>query len=287
MADSRLTRRTFLRKSLFAAGALPMLLGAGGLYGVFGERYWIQIQKIKLAPGRLPAAFHGMRVVQFSDTHLGKYYSVNRLAHMAELVQRQKPDLICFTGDLFDSQYGRVNPGIIPILSRLKAELGKFAVLGNHDMRLGADSVRDVLEKADFTVLVNGNRPVGKGGERFRVAGVDEMIYGQPDLKKALIGAKQEEFVLLLCHEPDFADTAMKFSVDLQLSGHSHGGQIRIPGIGSLFTPELGQKYSIGLYSFEEKGFHVYTNRGIGTTLFPIRLHCRPEITVFEWGEVR
>ncbi|WP_309492629.1 metallophosphoesterase [Paenibacillus anseongensis] len=281
MTNKRMNRRAFLKYSMSAVGSLAALAGVSGLYSIFGERYWIQLKTVPLAYRRYPAAFAGMRIVQFSDTHLGKYYSLDQLARVVKLVQRQKPDLICFTGDLFDSNYGQISDDVIPILSQLQAKLGKYAVLGNHDMRLDPGRVRDVLEQSGFTVLVNANKSIVRGNSRLWIAGIDEMFHGKPDLPLALKGTKEDEFVLLLAHEPDFADTALKFPVDLQLSGHSHGGQIRIPFYGSLFTPDLGQKYEVGLYTFEKSEFHVYTNRGIGTTLFPIRFNCRPEITVF------
>lgn len=281
MDNNRLNRRAFLKKSLFAVKSLAILTGASGLYGVFGERLWIQTKMVRLSFNRFPASFSDIRIVQFSDTHIGKFFSIERLARVVELLQQQNPDVVCFTGDLFDSEYGKVSDEVIPVLSRLQAGLGKFAVLGNHDMRLSSERVRDVLERSGFTVLVNENRSIERGNGRIRVAGLDEIFYGKPNLKLALKGAGQDEFVLLLAHEPDFADTSLKYPIDLQLSGHSHGGQIRIPLYGSLFTPDYGKKYSIGLYSFKGSEFHVYTNRGIGTTLLPIRFNCRPEITVF------
>lgn len=281
MNNKRLNRRTFLKKSLLAVESLAILTGVSGLYGIFGERYWIQSTMVRLSYRRYPASFEGVRIVQFSDTHIGKYYSLEQMGKVVDLLQRQEPDVICFTGDLFDSKFGKVSDDVIPILSRLQAGMGKFAVLGNHDMRLDSNRVRDVLERSGFTVLVNESRSIERGNGRIRVVGVDEMFHGKPDLKLALQGVRQDDFVLLLAHEPDFADTSLNYRVDLQLSGHSHGGQIRIPLYGSIFTPDLGQKYPIGLYAFEGSEFHVYTNRGIGTTLLPIRFNCRPEVTVF------
>lgn len=281
MDNKRFNRRKFLKNYLFAVGSLAVLSGAVGLYGVFKERYWIQTKAVRLSFYRFPKSFSNIRIVQFSDTHIGKYYSLEQMAYVVELLQRQKPDIICFTGDLFDSKYGEVSDEIIPLLSRLRAGLGKFAVLGNHDMRLNAERVRDVLERSGFTVLVNESRSIERGNGRLWVVGIDEMFYGKPNMQLALQDVDQDEFVLLLMHEPDFADTSLKYPVDFQLSGHSHGGQIRIPLVGSLFTPDGGQKYSIGLYSFQGSEFHVYTNRGIGTTMFPIRFNCRPEITLF------
>ncbi|MDR6878631.1 metallophosphoesterase [Bacillus sp. 3255] len=282
MNDKPFSRRQFLQYGLKTVGSLGIMAGIGGLYGICGERYWIQLQTVRLAYRRYPAALGGVRIVQFSDTHLGSYYSLGQMERVAGLIQKQKPDIICFTGDLFDSNHGEVNEDVIPILSRLQAGLGKYAVLGNHDMRLSPGKVKDVLERSGFTVLVNGNRTIERGNGRMHVVGIDEIFHGKPDLRLALQGVHKDEFVLLLAHEPDFADMASAYPVDLQLSGHSHGGQIRIPLYGSLFTPDLGQKYPMGLYAFDNREFYVYTNRGLGTTLFPIRFNCRPEITVFE-----
>lgn len=129
MTNKRMNRRTFLKHSMSAVGSLAMLAGASGVYGVFGERYWIQLKTVRLAYSKYPAAFAGMRIVQFSDTHLGKYYSLDQLARVVKLVQRQKPDMICFTGDLFDSNYGELSDDVIPILSRLQAKWGNMRFL--------------------------------------------------------------------------------------------------------------------------------------------------------------
>ncbi|KRE97094.1 hypothetical protein ASG89_30020 [Paenibacillus sp. Soil766] len=281
MNDTPLSRRSFLKHSLLAVGSLGILAGVSGAYGIFGEPNWIQTTTVKLSYKRYPASFTGMRIVQFSDTHISKYYGISHLTRLVKLLQQQEPDILVFTGDLFDSRQGQISDDVIPVLSQLQAAYGKFAVLGNHDLRMDAERITEVLEKSGFKVLVNESQRISRGDESIRIVGVDEMFHGNPNLPLALQGIDREEFVLLLAHEPDFADLASKYPIDLQLSGHSHGGQIRIPWYGSVFTPDLGQKYSMGLYNFDDSEFHVYTNRGIGTTLLPIRFNCRPEITVF------
>ncbi|NOU65203.1 twin-arginine translocation signal domain-containing protein [Paenibacillus sp. LMG 31461] len=281
MDDTPLSRRSFLKHSLLAVGSLGILAGMSGAYGIFGEPNWIQTTTVKLSYKRYPASFAGMRIVQFSDTHISKYYGLAHLTRLVQLLQRQEPDILVFTGDLFDSRQGEISDDVIPVLSQLHAAYGKFAVLGNHDLRMDAARITEVLEQSGFKVLVNESQRISRGDESIHIVGVDEMFHGNPNLPLALKGIDQDEFVLLLAHEPDFADLASSYPVDLQLSGHSHGGQIRIPFYGSVFTPDLGQKYSIGLYNFDGTEFHVYTNRGIGTTLLPIRFNCRPEITVF------
>lgn len=117
------------------------------------------------------------------------------------------------------------------------------------------------------------------GGQKLWLAGVDDVYEGAPDLKKTLSNIPDEDCVILLCHEPDYADTVREYSVDLQLSGHSHGGQIRLPLIGPPYLPELGRKYPIGMYNFGH--LTLYTNVGIGTIRIPARWNCPPEITLF------
>jgi uncharacterized protein len=250
-------------------------------YSFFGERYWNQTKQVSLSFPKLPKAFAGMRMVQFSDVHLGKYYSNVRLENLVTEIMELKPDLICFTGDLFDTHDGDPNDEIIPILAKLNAPFGKFAVLGNHDHALGKSRITDILHNSGFHVLDNEQSIVEKQGEQIRIAGVDDMFMGKPNLRAALQMDFTQPFTLLLSHAPDYADQASHFPVDLQISGHSHGGQVRLPFIGALTTPKFGRKYVQGLHKVKGSQLLVYTNRGIGTTNLPIRFLCRPEITVF------
>jgi predicted MPP superfamily phosphohydrolase len=250
-------------------------------YSIFGERYWIQTKQVSLSFPKLPEAFAGMRMVQFSDVHLGKYYSKSRLENLVTEIMKLKPDLICFTGDLFDTHDGEPNDEIIPVLAKLNAPFGKFAVLGNHDHALGKARIANILGNSGFRVLDNEQSIVEKQGEHIRIVGVDDMFVGKPNLRTALQEDLAQPFTLLLSHAPDFADQASYFPVNLQISGHSHGGQVRLPLIGALTTPKFGRKYVQGLHKVKGSQLLVYTNRGIGTTNLPIRLFCRPEVTVF------
>jgi predicted MPP superfamily phosphohydrolase len=220
-------------------------------------------------------------LIQFSDVHLGRYFSLKRLEEITSKIEHLQPDILCFTGDLFDAMNGYPNDKIIPILSKLKAPYGKFAVLGNHDYRSGKKTVTNLLESCGFRVLINERDLVKRAGKHIQMVGVDEILHGQPDLSAALGDNPEQLFTILLAHEPDYADHASGFPIDLQISGHSHGGQIRLPILGALFTPEYGQKYVQGLYKVKDSSLLVYTNRGIGTTQLPFRLFCRPELTVF------
>lgn len=249
-------------------------------YSNQGERFWYKVNQIPISFDRLPQAFHGLRLVQFSDVHLGHYFDERHLLKVVEIIQSLQPDMICFTGDLVE-QDGSVLQASIPVLSMLKAPLGKWAVPGNHDYRGNIHQVLDGLEKADFEVLINRNKRITKEHQSIWIAGVDDSLNGNPNMKEAIRGILESEFKILLSHTPDYADMAKQYSVDLQLSGHSHGGQIRIPFYGSVITPIGAKKYIDGLYRLEDSHSLLYVNRGIGTTVMPLRFACRPEITLF------
>jgi uncharacterized protein len=274
----KMTRRSFMLKG---AAASLAAIGLTTGYSFFVERYWFQIKEVTLTLTRLPMEFAGLRLIQFSDVHLGRYFSLKRLEEITRKIELLQPDILCFTGDLFDAMNGNPSDKIIPILSKLKAPYGKFAVLGNHDHRSGSKTVTELLESCGFRVLINERDLVKRAGQHIQIVGVDEILYGRPDLSAALGDNAEQPFTLLLAHEPDYADYASGFPIDLQISGHSHGGQIRLPILGALFTPKYGQKYVQGLYKVKDSQLLVYTNRGIGTTQLPFRLFCRPELTVF------
>jgi predicted MPP superfamily phosphohydrolase len=278
MEPERITRRKFMLKGIgFFAAMIALTVG----YSIFGERYWYQTKQVSLNFPQLPKPFAGMRMVQFSDVHLGKYFENDRLENLITDIMKLKPDLICFTGDLFDTHDGVPNDDVIPILAKLDAPYGKFAVLGNHDHVSGVSEITNILSQSGFRVLNNEQSIVERQGEHIRLAGVDDMLMGKPNLHTALQNDLDQPFTLLLSHAPDYADQASHFPVDLQISGHSHGGQVRLPLIGALTTPKCGSKYVQGLFKVKGSRLLVYTNRGIGTTNLPIRLFCRPEITVF------
>jgi len=156
------------------------------------------------------------------------------------------------------------------------------ACLGNHDLWEDAPLIRRELTNVGISVLVNAGLSLA-GGELW-VAGVDDVWSGDPDLDAALNGAPADATIILLAHEPDYADVVSEHGgVDLQLSGHSHGGQVQLPLIGAPVLPYLGRRYPAGLYHIEE--LTLYTNRGVGTIYPPIRFNCRPEVTLITLTE--
>ncbi|MDD3653479.1 MAG: metallophosphoesterase [Desulfotomaculaceae bacterium] len=250
-----------------------------GLYAFAIERFWLEVRKLSVSLSMLPRSYAGLRIALFSDVHLSIFYSPKRLSGVVELINREHPDIICFTGDFLNAYAGT---GMLleaaPILRKLKAPSGKFAVLGNHDCRAGTKYVSRALELGGFHVLINEHAVLEKKGGRLFIVGLADVLKGGPDLAKAMAGIPEEACSILLVHEPDFADSAASRPVSLQLSGHSHGGQVRLPYIGPLITTRLGRKYHSGLYKIDK--LLLYTTWGVGTTLLPLRFFCRPQVAI-------
>lgn len=268
-----MSRRTFLKRATIAMASLVPLT-AGYSYGI--EPRWIEIETQKIAIARLPTAFEGMRIAVFGDLHFGFHMDEEDLVPAIDKVMEQQPDLILFTGDLVDNDQFEIEK-VISHLIRLQAPFGKFAVLGNHDYN--GDQVAPTLQKAGFQVLRNAHALIRKEQETLIIVGVEDLLMGKPDLDRALTGAL-DTCRILLSHCPDFANQIIGQQVDLQVSGHSHGGQIRLPLIGALITPPGGNQYIDGYYRLAQT--QVYVNRGIGTTILPFRFDCRPQISILQ-----
>jgi uncharacterized protein len=278
-----LTRRQFLYGG--SAAIVGIGVGADG----YLETYQIQLRKIEIPLKRLPAVLDGFTIVQLSDFHYEEHFSIHPIHKAVELVNTLHPDLIVLTGDFitvgtFESNAHALRHAphaAVPcaeILSRMRAPHGKFAVLGNHDAYSNPSFVTAALQSHGIPVLNNRSVPIEKNSARFWLAGIEDALEAQPDLGAAIEKVASEEAVVLLAHEPDFADEAAHNPVDLQLSGHSHGGQIWIPGIGAPWLPPLARKYPRGLYKVGN--LTLYTNVGVGTIRAPIRINCDPEVTL-------
>jgi predicted MPP superfamily phosphohydrolase len=271
-----LSRRELFR-SIFAAGGGVALLGGGGyLYGTRLETEWLELESVILPIPALPTGLEGFRIVLLSDFHLYPNTRLPFIREAVEMARKLKPDLAVLTGD-FVLQSAEAILDLAPALAKLNARYGVFSVLGNHDHWKGPGMIREGLEQEGFTVLHNRGVQLTHGGTCLYLAGVDDCWSGEPDLEAAMDGHPGSIPTVLLSHEPDPADEyALDDRVTVQLSGHSHGGQVRIPGLGSPFLPPFGRKYDVGLHRV--RNTWLYTNRGIGVTA-PIRLNCRPEIT--------
>jgi len=276
------------RRRLLKAG----LLGATGLALYSGEiaRHWVEVVETDVKLVGLPRVFDGMRIVQLSDIHLDEYSEPLYVSSVVGRVNRLQPDAVFLTGDFvtdgFSTHHYQTNAAwqCAEILSGLTCKL-RYAVLGNHDFGVSAWLVSKALEANGIPVLHNSHVQIERAGGRFWLAGVYDAVVGMADPDRAIPAAIRNvpnEPVVLLCHAPDFADSVLKHpcgaSVGLMLSGHTHGGQVRLPIFGAVELPELGKKYVEGL--FRLGAMQLYVNRGIGTIGLPFRLNCPPEITV-------
>ena len=282
LKSTDLTRREFL--GLAAKCSAGAALATAG-YGGFFERAHVVVRRVEISLARLPAAFDGMIIAQLSDLHYHPYFSAGVIRKAVELVLQSNADVLALTGDFVTlPEFREVDPdaakAAVPcavLLKPLRPKLGVYAVLGNHDSYTDPAYVTEALTDIGIKVLQNEAFPVERDGHRIWIAGVQDVLAGFADLDMALERIPREEAVVLLAHEPDFADEVAKHPVDLQLSGHSHGGQIRLPLLPPPVLPRLGRKYPMGLRTVGRMA--LYTNIGIGTIGVPIRVLAPPEVT--------
>jgi uncharacterized protein len=273
------TRRNFL---WLAAGS------AAGLAFYAGEiaRHELEILELTIKLPRLPDAFAGMKIAQISDFHFREFTEASFLQAVVRRVNDLAPDLVVLTGDFVSNKPLGNRIGIkmgyhcAELLSHIECPL-RYAILGNHDALVSSRAVTDALLTHGIPVLANGFVPLERGGQRIWLAGTEDALMQRPDLAAALPSGRRPglETVILLSHEPDFADYAVGRQIDLILSGHTHGGQILLPFIPPLLLPDLGVKYVHGLFRLRD-GMQLYVNRGIGAVNLPFRFRCPPEITL-------
>jgi predicted MPP superfamily phosphohydrolase len=281
--SARWTRREFLRAAVnWSAGAGL----ATAAYGGFFERTHLVVRHVDVPLERLPEAFDGFTIAQLSDLHYHPYFSASVIRQAVGIVGELRPDVIALTGDFvtvpafrnYDAKAAEAAVPCAELLAPLRAKLGVYAVLGNHDSHTNPGIVTEALSARDIRVLRNEAVPVEQNGARIWLAGVGDVLAGFARLDAALKPIPASETTLLLAHEPDFADEAARHSVDLQLSGHSHGGQVCLPLIGPPVLPELARKYPRGLRKVGRTA--LYTNVGLGTIIVPIRVLAAPEVTL-------
>ncbi|WP_158260617.1 metallophosphoesterase [Pleurocapsa sp. CCALA 161] len=250
------------------------------IYGIKIEPNWIEVVPIQLTIPHLDPAFDQFKVVQISDLHSGRYMPESRFARIIQLVNQQQPDAIAITGDIVSKHSRFQAEKLQQQLSQLQAKTVIVAVLGNHDHSEKIKLLKRILVQSKIDNLDNQVYIVERGSKKLAFAGIDDPYWGKPNLNKILDHLPEQVPTIFLVHEPDYIETSAKtHKFALQLSGHSHGGQIRIPFFAPLVLPYGGRKYFVGLNQVEDT--ITYTNRGLGMTNLPMRIGSRPEITVF------
>lgn len=238
----------------------------------------LHLEEVTVPLPNLPAGLAGLRVGFLTDCHHDLGRPVALLEKGVALLNEARPDVIALGGDYVVKRAAGFD-ACTAVLARLRAPLGVYAILGNHDYWASSNLIAEKLAAVGLTVLRNrARRLVAPGGAPFWIAGLDDACRLRADLNITLAGVPRDEFRILLAHEPEVADRVGGHRVDLQLSGHSHGGQVVLPFVGPPLLPRLGRRYVRGLY--RTPTHTLYTSRGVGGVPPYIRLNCPPEVTV-------
>jgi len=292
----KMDRSEFLYQMGLVLAAIPF---ASILYGVTKGKFNYKVIRERIAFKNLPGSFRGLKIVQISDMHLGSFNrKFEPIEKAVELINEQEPDLILFTGDLVNN-FAEETEDWAPVLSKMKAKIGKYSILGNHDYgdysewptpeakEKNLADIKAFHKKMGFRLMLNENESIRINGEEISLIGVEN--WGKPpfpqhgDLSKAMEGVNPKSFKLLMSHDPSHWDAQVldKTNIDMTFSGHTHGMQFGIERIGIKWSP-VQYKYPRwgGLYK-ESKQF-LYVNRGFGYIGFPGRIGMPPEITVVE-----
>jgi predicted MPP superfamily phosphohydrolase len=287
------TRRRFLQGTATLAGAVALGMG----YGRYLEPQWVDVEHVTIPVPGLPAALEGRRFAQISDIHLGAYFTSEQLLEAVAHVNRLGVEWLLLTGDYATPRTRRRSPqhqrdlaaAATSMVEPLRqAQMPVYSAIGNHDLWGDIDIITRYLAESNTTLLRNSGVELAAG---LWLGAVDDVWSGRPDLTAALRDAPRHAVNILMAHEPDYFDAlvARDAPVVAQLSGHTHGGQVRLPTLipmaGGLYSyapivPDYGTRYPIGLHRAGNR--MVYTNRGLGCWPVPYRINCRPEITVYE-----
>jgi uncharacterized protein len=270
-----MNRRQFVRRTILSS---PFVLGGTMAYSRFIERHAVEVvtQELDLGLG-VP-----LTVAFLSDFHFDPLFEVDYMETVVAKVNASNPDLVLLGGDYVSNSANRLQ-ALVDVLAKAKSRLGTFGILGNHEFWMGdgangADAIAAVLDKSGIRILRNESVPI-PGVPNCYLTGFESFWSGNPRLD-CLKATPAESRHLVLAHEPDSFAKLTDPRIVLQMSGHTHGGQIRLPFAGAILLPTWGKKYEAGLY--ERATQRLYVNRGIGTVGQHFRLNCRPEITLFK-----
>jgi hypothetical protein len=261
---------------LFEVGVEGSLLAATAGVGLTAsspvlERHAVEVVRVKIHLG-LPKS---LTAAVLSDIHFDPLYETDYLEAVVDRTNQLSPDLILYTGDFFSRSAERLGD-LLAVLRKAEPHLGRFAVLGNHDHKAGADPVSAAFARWDIPILRNRSVPL-PGCDGWQLTGLESYWSGSPNLTPITESPRDSRHIVL-AHEPDSFDLHTDARIALQLSGHTHGGQVRVPLLGAICLPKWGKKYQAGLYTDGDR--QLYVNRGIGTVDEHLRWNCRPVITL-------
>ncbi len=237
----------------------------------------LSLERVDIRLKRLPKQLDGFKIIHLSDTHHSPFTTLEHIKRVVKVANRLRPDMFVLTGDYVSHEREYIAP-VAAVLSKLKAKYGIYACLGNHDHWTDAGLVTHLFRGEGINMLVNQGMRFEARGASFWLAGVDDYMVGKTDVPAALRGSFPDEMKLLLAHNPVIFREAARYGVDLTLSGHTHGGQIKLRDDEKRILPQ--RKLKGGLHA--RKNSQIYITRGIGTVVVPMRYQCPPEISLLE-----
>ena len=243
----------------------------------------VEVVPVELPVRRLPAGLTGVVACQISDFHVDREEDLARLEKAVETINRQQPDFVFLTGDYFSGPdtMRRYLDGFRRALGNLAPKSGVYAIAGNHDHWSSFGMISEALRAAGARVLANEHQRLKINGENLVIVGIDDLWSRRAEPSRAFHGVRADDCTIVLAHNPDTALYTHQLEPGVMLSGHTHGGVVRIPYYGSLIRSilRIGPDFSAGLNRYGN--FYIYTNRGLGTFWMRIRINCRPEISRF------
>jgi predicted MPP superfamily phosphohydrolase len=237
----------------------------------------LSLEHVEIELKRLPKKLDGFRIIHLSDTHHSPFTSLDHIKRAVKVANRLKPDMFVLTGDYVTHEREYIAP-VAAVLGKLRAKYGVYACLGNHDHWTDAGLVTHLFRGEGINVLINEGLRFETRRGSFWLAGVDDYMVGKTDVPAALKGSFPDEMKLLLAHNPIIFREAARYGVDLTLSGHTHGGQIKFRDDEKRILPR--RRLKAGLH--KRRNSQVYITRGIGTVVVPMRYQCPPEISLLE-----
>lgn len=278
--NKRKKRSKFFRRFIYLIILLIIFLA---LWGYFAEVNILKANDYKLSNKDIPLSFDGAVIVQISDIHYGLGFDNKRFERLVDKVNSYKPDIVLFSGDLIDSGYKATDKDIsmiVKYLSKIESNLGKYAVIGNHDAN--NENYDNIMYDSDFTILKNNYDTIyNKSNTPILLYGVDDVIYGEPRMD--ILNDKDIDSIgykIVLLHEPDYVDEFINdYDIDLVIAGHSHNGQVRLPFVKPLFLPEGSKIYYDSNYKINDS--LLYVSSGVGSSIVDYRLFSSPSINVF------
>jgi uncharacterized protein len=275
MALTKVSRRQFL-SGLTAAPLIAV--SATSAYATLIEPHHYEITNTDIFIRDLPQRFEGFRITQITDVHHSRIVGLDQVYRIVALAQQTKPDLFVLTGD-YTTTYRRFIDPCAAALGQLQAPEGVWAVLGNHDHYTDPELTTRALERNHITVLNNANTTITRGPDAIQLAGIDDWSWARTDWPRAFYGVDKTRPTILLSHQPRVLDFDEAQNASLILSGHTHGGQIKLPFIGAPARFAMDDlKYASGLFKRGET--QLFVSRGTGVIGLPVRLGARPEIAV-------